>query len=288
MRLRFVLPGLLVLAVAAAPALAKVKNHVQVGVQGRNDTRGYSSQLYVDVTSPSPYDAGCCTDSDSGEWNGPPYAAAQKADLGGTSNIVWSVVFTRRASSAGKAAHDRLIHHWPSEPAAAMGVPLVSKGWRVATIPAVAWVTEEPGANSAQVEGAIGFPLCAGVYAVADFTAEKPDANTTNGVYGDYQIENGRPSDWNRSAVVESLKGVVLDGYLPPRRLTASGAKGAVSGRLTDCGGHAMPYATVSVGPNIVHTSTSGAYRVKLRPGTYTVVARVGGYTIRSAAVRVS
>jgi hypothetical protein len=92
------------IAVAVPTAVGEVTNRAQVGVAGRNDTRGFSPALYVVFTSPAAYRGGCCTDVDSGEWLGPRYQASGNASLSGDSSIDWRATFDRRSTSAPAAA----------------------------------------------------------------------------------------------------------------------------------------------------------------------------------------
>jgi hypothetical protein len=278
-----------------------VTNRVVVGLPGRNDTKGYSKALFVDFASPPPYGKGCCTDVDSGEWTGPEYAAEHKPDLGGKASIAWRTVFDRRPRTAIDAIRTNLVHNWPAEafkPTAVPHIVKTAKGVRrVGTIPAEIGITHEPGSNAAQVEAAVAFPLCRGIYVVADFDLLKPDADTTNGVYGNYLIKGAVPSAWNRAAAVAAIQGVSVDGLLPAASIKlrptikvvgAPPVPRTVNGTVLDCRGHVMPGVRVRIGRYSGSTNAGGEFSIVVREqGRYHAVATAAGGTATSPPITV-
>jgi hypothetical protein len=296
----------LALCVAAAPTPARrsssrVTNRVVVGLPGRNDTKGYSKTLFVDLASPPPYGKGCCVDVDSGEWTGPDYAAELKPDLGGKASIAWRVVFDRRPRTAIDAIRAHLVQGWPAEPFKPTAVPHIVKTARgirrVGTIPAEIGITHEPGSNAAQVEAAVAFPLCRGTYAVADFDLLEPEADTTNGVYGRYLIKGAVPSAWNRAAAVVAVQGVSVDGLLPAASIKLHPAvkvAGAppvprtVRGAVLDCRGHVMPGVRVRIGRYSGVTDAGGDFSIVVRTqGHFRAVAIAAGGTATSPPIAI-
>jgi hypothetical protein len=293
--------GLLAAVLASAASGGGVTNRVQVGLPGRNDTVGYSPALFVDFTSPPPYASGCCTDPDSGEWTGPPYAAEQKPDLGGTATIDWSATFDRKPRTAIDAIRAHLVHHWPAEAFKPTAVPHVVKTGRgvrrVGTIPAEIGITHEPGSNAAQVEAAVAFPLCKGIFVVARFDLLEPGADDTNGVFGRYLIKGAVPSAWNRAAAIAAMQGVSVDGLLPARTIKLGGSLKAagspsvpatVIGSVLDCRGHVMPGVRVRIGGYSGVTNAGGQFHVVVRrAGRYRAIATAAGGTAASGPIAV-
>lgn len=276
-----VLAGAAACALTAVPAAsAQVTNRAQVGVPGRNDTKGYSPNLYVVFESPADYRAGCCTDSDSGEWLGPKYQAGGNASLSGDSSIDWRATFDRSSKSAAAAATAALVQKWPQLDQRAMAVPHVVHGTNVGTIDGTAIVTRSP-AEPAQFEAVLGFPLCRGLFVAAGFALLKPFTDSTGGVAGQYMVNGVLASTWNRQQTDASLQGVRLDGYLPAASLTAHASGRVVTGVLRDCVQHPMPGVRVRAGGRSGVTNSAGAYRIVVkRAGTVRAVASAGGRTV--------
>jgi hypothetical protein len=285
MRSRWLAVGLVALVgtgTLALVAAAQVVNKARVGVRGRIETRGYSRSLYVVFTSPEDYAAGCCTDADSGEWNGPRYQASGNRSLGGTSRIGWRAVFERGPSSAAAAAHAGLVHPWPQTGTATIPVRHTTAGKTVGKLPGAVVFTHAPETATAQTEGALAFPLCPGLFAVADFITLEPSTDSTGGVAGEYQVDGMLASAWNDRQLGFAIVGVSLDGYLKIGKLSAVAKKGIVTGRLTDCRGAPMPGATIKAGRTTAKTNAAGNYRLREPRGpakTFLLTATAGGQT---------
>jgi hypothetical protein len=272
--------------IAVSTGSAQVTNRAQVGVQGRNETKGYSPGLYVVFVSPSDYRAGCCTDVDSGQWLGPRYQASGNASLGGDSSIDWSAKFDPRSTSASAAATAALVQKWPQVSQQSVRVPHVVRGTNVGSIDGTAIVTRSP-AEPAQFEAVLGFPLCRGLFVAAGFALLKPFTDTTGGVAGQYMVNGMLASAWNRQQADASLQGVRLEGYLPAASLTARASGRVVTGVVRDCARHPMPGITVRAGGTRTTTRIDGSFRLVVsRRGSVLVVASGGGRTLK-ARVRV-
>jgi hypothetical protein len=282
----------LVAAVAVAGALAsgalgaatRVTNRAQVGVPGRNATRGYSPSLYVVFASPADYGAGCCTDVDSGEWDGPRYEASGNPSLGGTATIAWRAVFDDGATSVETAARAALVQRWPDVGVASASVPHATAGVTVGRIPAFALFTHSPASGSAQDEDALAFPLCRGLFVVADLSALQPFTDTTGGVAGQYTVNGTLASTYNDEQLRAALAGVSLDGYLRIGKLAAAVRGGVVTGRLTDCRSEPMPSARIRAGRSTSRTRADGRFTIRAPAGkgrTFAVTASAGGSIAR-------
>jgi len=268
--------------VLATSAAAGVTGRARVGVTGRNDTLGYSPALWVDVASPSSYRTGCCTDVDSGEWLGPSYQASDNASIHGNSSISWRVIFDRRPGNVTAVADANLVQHWRTVATEHVSVPHLVGRIKVGSIPVTAIVTRAPAASSAQVEGALAFPLCPGLHAVADFDVLKPYAGPT-GTGGTFRVSGTAASAWNRQQLDAALRGVSLVGYLPVHRVTAVKDGTTISGRVTDCLGHPMPGVTVSGGGATAKTDDAGMYRLTAARAS-SVAVTAGGATASGVA----
>jgi hypothetical protein len=281
-------------ALAAVPlALGQVTDRVQVGVAGRNVTRGFSPALFVQVASPPDYAKGCCYDGDSGQWVGPRYQT-QTGNLGGDSSIDWGVAFESRFATAEAAARGKLIHGYPDVASGATTVPHLVGGRNVGSIPAFMVLTAE-GGNSARHEGALAFPLGRRVYAIARFAVFNP-SSVSAAPFGDYTVKGVLASTWNRDQATTALAGIALEGNLPPARVTARAAGRRVRGAVSDSLGGPLAGVRVTLerrsgarwrSAATGSTTATGTYSLAaLRPGSYRVSATLAGSTARSGVVR--
>ena len=118
------------------------------------------------------------------------------------------------------------------------------------------------GADDAQMEGAVGFPLCDGNTAYAMCSLLSPFSNSAGGTigFGEYVINGMRPTDWNAEKGMQSIRGVRLEGNRPATRVTAA-ARGRQRVRLRVPAPRSTDFASVnSVRPTSI-TSAS-------QPGT--------------------
>jgi hypothetical protein len=278
-----------VAVVVTTSASAEVTQRAQVGVSGRNATHGYPAALYVVVKSPPDYQADCCSyDGDGATWQGPPYRAAQKSSFGGDTKLGWSAHFDTKASNAEDAGRRSFtFKSWPDVSKNAMNVPHTVRGQQVGKIPGVAIIARSPGSTSSAYEGALGFPLCRGLFVAVYFSSITPLSDDT-GIYGKYLVNGVVVSTWNLQQLQIALNGVSVDGNLPAGKITARAAGRVVSGVVTDCAGHGMPGIVVRGAGASTKTGAGGTYRLAARrAGVFRIVAVGGGRTVRSAPVRV-
>lgn len=284
----FVALAALVAVVATASASAEVTQRAQVGVSGRNATHGYPAALYVVVKSPPDYQADCCSyDGDGASWKGPPYGAVKKPSFGGDTELGWSAHFDTKASNAENADRESFtFKSWPDVSKDSIDVTHTVHGRQVGTIPGVAVIARSPGSTSAAYEGAVGFPLCRGLFVAVYFSTTKP-LNDDTGIYGKYLVKGTVISTWNLQQVQTALTGVSLDGNLPAGKITAHARGRVVSGVVTDCVGDRMPGVIVRGAGTSTRTGVGGAYRFAARrAGVFRIVAVGGGRTVRSPVIR--
>ena len=155
---RFVLLAGLVASVAVPLALAATIDRVVVGVPGRNDTRGFSSKLYVEVMVEPDYQK-VDFDGDSGNWLGPPYHATAHPNLGGRAKASWSAYFDK-GISVQQAMEKHFTQGWERMQEFRIEVPHVVNDTRVAVITGQWRLTKGPGEHNTQFEGVLSFPLC--------------------------------------------------------------------------------------------------------------------------------
>jgi hypothetical protein len=202
-----------------------------------------------------------------------------KPSSGGSTSIGWGVTFDLASHVSPQKLAERYalnISNWPVVQLGPASIPHVVGGRRVGSIAGVALVSQAPGADAAAFKSAFGFSLCKGVVGVAHFATVGGSTRAAN-PNGTYVVEDGTDLQvWNRSHVVESLKTVTLDGYLPVARVTATAHGRAIAGKVTDCVGHPMPAVTVSAGAAHAKTSPTGTYVLR--------VAKAGAVTVRVSA----
>jgi hypothetical protein len=224
--------------VLAATAAAAVIHRSPVSVSGRNATQGYSAALFVQLTSPAAY-GGRQKDIDTGDWTGPHWQSSSVPDRNGNALIHWRVEFDNHIGSAAAAAKGALVEGWPAVGGGAMSVPHVIGSRKIGVIKGTYTLTRDP-SEHAQFEAGVGFPLCKGLFVGVGFFSDEPDQQT--------DVVKGTPSaapDWNKAQITASLAGVAVQGNLPPGRIAARAAGGAVVGTATDCRGH--PYSLAKV-----------------------------------------
>lgn len=287
-RRRFtVLCTLVALSVLAVAADAGVVNRAVVGVAGRSATKGYSPTVAVVFASPDDYVLNCCVDGDSGSWKGPRYTSSTDPNLGGDSTIDWRATFTRGATSAEAAAQANLVQKWPVVSTSFQSVPHTIGTKRAGTIAGTAIVTKSPTLD-AQYEVALAFPLCKGLFVVADFTLLAPPQDA-DGAEGRFLVNGRLASRWNTAKASTAARGVSVDGNLPPGQIVARAIGRQVFGTARDCLGHALSRVPVRLVPNggSAITSTSGSFLINARKsGRFRVTATVAGSSA-SAAVTV-
>lgn len=198
-----------------APAEAQVLEQVQVNSNGGNPTDPFPDDLFVQVTSPSEYQRGCCLDSNSGEWVGPEYESEQ-GGLGSTCTMDWGVTFDADATSAEDAARAKLGHGWSEIESGAVQIPHYQDGEIVEEITGFFILTHELAEDFAYYEASVSFPLGRGVYATAEFVTLSPSSDEAGGSYGAYKVKGTEtPSEWNYEQIHIAMDTVALAGSLP-------------------------------------------------------------------------
>lgn len=282
-----------VASLAATPALAQVQNRYQVASHAEG--RGYPPSLHVVIDSPPDYVLETLGRfGNDAQWKGPRYQATGRATLGGDATLGWSAGIYRKPSTR-ETIIENLVHDWAPILEGAEEIERRVAGRELGPLRGT-WVLTQGTvmAGEARHEAGLVFPLC-GRSAYLGISALTPSGNSAGGSmgFGDYRMANGqRPSDWNREQVLATIRGVSVDGSLPAARVAARGARGRVTGAVTDC--NRDPVASLPVrlerrvGRRWVRaaggrTSATGTYSLRAKPGTY----RVAAGTRRSAAVRV-
>lgn len=284
---------------ALAPgATAQVVDRAQVRPLGGNQTAQLSPGLELVAVSPPEYRRGCCLDSNSGEWLGPPYADTSRPNIGDDSTIDWSA-YAEPGPGAEAVARRQLVHAYAEYGTGSLAVTHVVGGRPVGTIPGVFVVTQGgPFATVAQAEGTLAFPLGGGLFAGARFALLQPSSDQAP-PDGQYRVNHSGgstlASQWNREQLAISLRAVRLDGNLPPSRVTAARSGRSFKGAVTDA--HRHPLARVRVrlerrvgsrwrAAGSARTSATGRYSLRSRgPGRYRVVCTLEGVTKRSRPV---
>lgn len=295
---RFALLIGLTAAVAVPVALANTIDHVVVGVPGRNDTRGFSPKLFVEVMVEDEYQK-IDFDGDHGNWLGPPYHSTTNQNLGGHARASWTVYFDK-GISVQQAMAKHFTQGWERFQEASIDVPHVVGDTRVAAIKGQWRLTKGPGDHNTQFEGVLSFPLCKRVVASAEFNYLEPDSDIDN-LGGQYRVVlsvgDKDAFSWNRDTAILAPLHVALKGYLPAARITA-GPPNVVTpnqiphtivGFVLDCSGAPMPSVAVHSGKIRGRTNVRGFYVLHMpKAGDYRVTASAGGGTVTSRRVHVN
>ncbi len=262
--------ALLGLVPAGLAATSAVKDHVQVGVPGANDTADFSPNLYIALTAPPDY-----RPLVKRTWAGPP--VVNNRGVGDDTSISWDVGYVVGKPNLLEDARSALLDNYPLVQGATILVPHFVAGRRAGTISGEFLISQ----LDARVEAAGAFPLGRGVVAVVSFVALNP-ANDNAAPFGTNTVKDKPASTWNREQVQAAILGVALEGSLPPARVTATPAAGGslVLGNVLDAFGHPVAAATVRLvrGAKTFATGkTDGAGHYSLhargRRATYRVVA---------------
>lgn len=294
--MRRFLPVLIVLGLAAAPlAAAGVSDRVKAAPVG-NEGVVFSQALGVIFTSPSDYRRGCCYDSDGGEWLGPKYEVAGYPTFTGDSSIDWGYT-TAKAANAATAVRSKLVHSDGREvESGALTVPHTVAGRAAGTIPAFFVITQFAQGGIARHEAGLAFPIGRGFYGVPRWALLSP-ADDSAYPFGEYRVKGMLASQWNRAQAQAAVRGVALDGSLPPARVRARAAGRRVNGNVRDALGHPVAGAKMTLERRAgrrwrpagsARSGATGAYSIAARrAGTYRAAASLAATTARSAAVRV-
>ena len=295
--MRLVLVAGLAAAVAVPAVVAATIDDVVVGVPGRNDTRGFSPRLYVEVMTSDEY-AKVDFDGDSGNWLGPPYVSTSTPNLGGRAHASWSVYFDK-GLTVDQAQAKHFVQGWAPFQAATIEVPHVVEQTRVAIIDGKWLLTKGPGDHNTEFEGVLSFPLCKRVVVSAEFAFLEPSTDVDN-LGGQYRVKltvgDKDAFSWNRDTAILAPTHVALKGYLPAAHVTAGRPTATtpnsdphtIVGEVRDCTNAPMPGVPVHAARARGTTNGRGVYVLHPgRAGTYRVTATAGGGTVRSRPVRV-
>lgn len=275
----------LLLAASAAGA-AGGPDPVSVHAVGGTAAKMFSPGLRVDVALVDDYTK-TGFDGKSGNWLGPPYYSGLMSPAG-NATIAWHVAVMNASPSAAIAA--TLTHGWPTVEQGAVDIDQIPGGDLGLVRPGMTILTMNPAPDSAQYEGALGFPLCRGVSAVVDFEALAPaTGHAPNHAQNIVSTTHSSvpAGQWNHDTVLSAFKQVSLVGLLPPGRIKAKVRRRVISGHVTDCAGQGMIGLNMKVGKRTVKTDASADFAARVtKPGRYRIVASVAGQT-KTATVRV-
>ena len=290
---RFALGAVVVGAAASVAVAAGPVDKVQVGVSGRNATRGLSRALFVDVPVVADYTQ-LKFDGEQGDWRGPDYTATKKPGTGAT-DLSFRSEFENDAGSVDGMVHKALVQKtWTESPPTQVRVPRILAGRNVGSIGGEAALFEEPITGAARYESLLALPLCRGVFGAIDFYADAPPQDTS-GSAGQYLVGTTPAKQWNHDHALAATQGVALDGPLPGGHVSAHRTGKGVAGAVGDCGGglSGIPLTLQrrSGGWKIAAHGTSGAggaFTLAAHGrGSYRVVAALGPFKATSAVVAV-
>ena len=272
-----------VAVVGVGVALAQEVDRVQVG--GSNTTRGFSTALFVMVTT-LPDFRRTGFDGNSGGWEGPVCDFAPNPRLSGPISVSWAVGFVK-TPTAEQAGREALTFEWTTIESGPLEVPHFVGGRQVGTLPGFFVLTDSRG-QTGYHESGLGIPLGRGVYGSVGFWSRGNALECT---------VRGMPvASWHRDTARSALRQVRIEGNLPPARVSARARAGRVSGSVSDSFGHPGAAVTVRLEKRSGRrwrtvrsgrTAGTGTYSLRTRGrGTYRVVATLAGTSARSAAVR--
>jgi hypothetical protein len=269
---------------AAAPAHARAPfDQVKVGVEGRPLTRGFSSALGINLPILDGFARGCCYDGTQGEWTGPRFES-QMPGVGGTSRIQWSVGFARTGKSTDALAKAAGPDGFPQVAGRALTVAHIQADRKVGTLKAYSTIDAEP-APGARHQASIVIDLGKRLKSIVSFNTATPAADNS-GAAGLLTV-NGKPaSAFNRQNAETALKGVYVEGNLPPAQIKAKLSGRRVTGTLVDFAGQPVIQIPVLLkkGSKTVAkatASTRGTFTLAGGRGRYTIVASLEGTTVK-------
>jgi hypothetical protein len=279
----------------ASVAAAQVTDRYRIASDP--DAQGYSRSLALVIASPPEYvlDSRGRLGNDA-SWKGPRYQATGRPSLGGESGLGWSAGVEKEGATRATIVAN-LVHDWQVIREGTEPIERRIGGRQVGAIPGRWLLTQGTVmAGEARYEAGVVIPLC-GRTAYIGISALTPSGDSAGGTmgFGEYLV-NGtvKPTEWNREKVLETIRGLSLDGNLPAGRITAARRGRAIAGRVGDCNGHPAAGEGVRLEQRSgsswsrtrvsAKTSVSGTYSLRAAaPGTYRVVA--GGK--RSAPVTI-
>lgn len=281
MRLRIALAVGAGALVTAPLVLAQVQDRIGLRGQSGNPTDHYAPSLAIVATSPPEYKRGCCYDSNGGEWVGPRYQATGRASLGGDSKYNWTVGVAVKAGATRAALIANLTHDWPVTSEGKLQVPHRVGGRSAGTV-AGHWILTRStfyGDVDAQMEAAVGLPLCDGNTAYAKFSLLLPSGDSAGGTmgFGDYLINGTRPTVWNAAKAMQAIRGIRLEGNRPSTRVTAARRGAAIAGKVLDCSSHPLAGLTLRLERRTGSTWTAAGSGKTDAAGSYVLATRGAG-----------
>lgn len=272
--------------VAVPLALAQEIDRVQVGLPGRNTTRGFSSATYLTAHAPEGYRR--ASEGRMLKWVGPTCVPPTMPQFAAELAITWGIGFDNGVRTAEQAAEKaRTFSDWTVVERSAIAIPHVIRGREVGKLPGfyvIGAAREEGGWH----EGGLGISMSRGVFALGEFWSR---ANTFR------CIVNGVESRaWHLDATRRAIAAIAVDGNLPPARVTARARGRRVAGQVTDGFGHPVAGVRVTFERRVGRTwrragagASDALGRYDARPrqsGTIRAVVTFG-VTVRSGPVRV-
>lgn len=276
-------------------AYAGVSDRLKAAPPG-NQGAVFSQSLGVFFTSPPDYRRGCCYDWNGGEWLGPRYEVAGHPNFSGDSSIDWSFGAVKGAS-APAVARGSLTTYGSEVESGTVPIAHTVAGRSAGTISGFYVISQfSELAGSARHEAGVSFPMGAGFYGLAEWSLLSPGSDSAS-PFGDYRVRGMLASQWNRLQAKTAVRGLRLDGSLPPARVRARASGRRIAGEVQDALGHPVAGATVTLerrvggrwrragsGPS----GATGGFALRARSaGRYRASARLAGTTVRGAALRV-
>jgi hypothetical protein len=290
---RAILAAAAVALACVSAALATVTDRFRVASEP--EAKGYPTSLVLSITSPPKYvlDYAGRLGND-GHWKGPRAQATLRPSLGGDASLDWGAGVYRAPATAATFLANR-AQSWA---VVAQGVEPVERrvGGRDASAIASRWVLTQGSvmAGEARYEAGLLIPIC-GRTLLVNVSALSPSGDSAGGSmgFGEYVIEGMKPTEWNRIQVLETFKGMRLEGNLPAARLTATRRGATIAGRATDCNRAPLAAQALRLERQVGRTWRAAGRGKTKADGSYALAAPRGGGpyrvvagTRRSAAVR--
>jgi hypothetical protein len=225
-------------------------------------------------------------DGDSGRWEGP---LCDHPSFPAAVTLTWDVGFFERRS-AEDAAMAAKTFRWTVVERSAISVRHLVAGRDVGAIAGALLVTDSKRRHGWH-EAGLGFPIGRGFYAAASAWSR---GNTFACIV---QTPQGPVSSatWHRQTSGRALRGIRLEGSLPPARVRARGSARRVAGTVRDSFGHPVAAASVALQRRVgrawrrvasTRTTARGSYAIRTgRRGRYRAVATLAGSSARSGVV---
>jgi hypothetical protein len=283
-------------SIASVAATARAQDNldrVQVGVPG-TVTRNFATSLSIRMTIPSGYTRECCYDFVSGAWVGPAVHYSDDPGRQGAAHTSWEVTFVRTSQSLAAIARSAGWARYPEASGRSRTVQHVLAANKLGTLKAFG-VTDQQVAPDAKTQAALVIDLGQRVKAIVLFTLADPAADRD--ASGALTVNGLSSSAWNRSAAEAAMKSVQIEGALPISRVKAHASGRKVAGTVTDIAGQAVGQATVTLQRKaggkwkkvrVGKSSLTGKFSLAAPgKGQYRVLAKIGGASARSGAVKV-